>query len=71
MPRCARRSEERKEFEMSKAMYYIGLILAIVSIAGGIVLGLVAGPMCFSIAVLGYILMVLLDFADKYLERNK
>lgn len=56
---------------MSKAMYYIGLILAIVSIAGGIVLGLVAGPMCFSIAVLGYILMVLLDFADKYLERNK
>ncbi len=57
---------------MNRAMYYIGLVLAILAIVGGIVsLIMGAGVIGLATAVLGYILMVLLDLADAYLEAHK
>lgn len=64
-------NKERRK-QMNKATYYIGLVLAICTIIGGIIGGIIGlvmgmGGMGFALAVLGYILMVLLDFADAYI----
>lgn len=56
---------------MNRIMYYIGLVLAIVAIAAGVVsLILGAGVIGLATAVLGYILMVLLDLADAYIDAH-
>lgn len=57
---------------MSKFMYWFGIVLAIVCIIGGIVsLILGAGVISLVVILLAYILMVLLDIANKYLESNR
>lgn len=53
-------------------MYYIGLVLAILGIAAGIAsMFLGAGMIGWVVMLLGFILMMLLDLADAYLEAHK
>lgn len=52
-------------------MYYIGLVLAVGSMVGGAISFFFgAGMMALAVILLSYILMVLLDFADAYIEAH-
>lgn len=57
---------------MNRFMYWFGIVIAILSIMGGIVgLFIGAGQIAILTVLLGYILMVLLDFADSYINAHK
>ena len=57
---------------MNKCMYWFGIVLAMLSIIGGIA-GMFLGTErpAAVVVLLGYILLVLLDLSDKYLREKK
>ena len=56
---------------MNKCMYWFGILLAILSIIGGLA-GMFLGTKrpAAVVVLLGYILLVLLDVSDKYLREK-
>lgn len=57
---------------MNRFMYWFGIVLAILAIVAGVISFFVGvGVIALVVVLLAYILMVLLDLADKYLEIHK